>query len=209
MDRKNKLILIAGGTGSGKTTVAKIITKKVGKKNVLLLSMDHYYKDFSYLKIDQRKNLNFDHPNSIDWPLLREHLNELIKGKSIKMPQYSFITHTREGYIRVESRPVIILEGIFALYNSDINRKAILRIYVETDDDIRLIRRIQRDTIERKRSMVNTIKNWLRFIKPMHEEFIVPTSKRAHVIIPEDPDGKMRGIAIDLIMTKIKSLLRK
>jgi uridine kinase len=202
------LILIAGGTGSGKTTVAEMITKQSGKRNVLLLSVDNYYKDLSHLPFKEREKVNFDHPDAIEWNLLKKHLTLLLNGKTIKMPIYNFRTHTREKYINVRPKKIIILEGIFALYDNELNKLAKLRIFVETDSDVRFIRRLKRDIKERGRTVGGVIRQWLNTIKPMHDKFIEPTRRNAHIIIPEDPDGKMRGTAVELIKTKIKSLLR-
>jgi len=202
------LISITGGSGSGKTTIAKKITKQVGRKNVLLLSFDNYYKDLSHLKPKEREKVNYDHPNAIDWRLLKKHLNSLIKGKTVEMPQYSFLTHTRKGYVKVRPKKIIILEGIFALYDKEINKLANLRIFVDTEADIRFIRRLQRDIKERGRTVESVIKQWLGTVKPMYDTFIELTKKNADVIIPEDPEGKMRSVAIDLIKTKIKNLIK-
>lgn len=202
------LILIGGGTGSGKTTVAKMIVDASGKNKVLLLSVDNYYKDNSNMPMKEREKLNFDDPETIEWHLLKKQLKELLSGKTIKMPLYSFKTHTREGYKIVRPEKIMILEGIFALHDPEINSVAKLKIFVDTDSDIRLIRRLKRDLANRKRTTKSVIKQWLETVKPMHDKFIEPTRKNAHIIIPEDPDGKMRGTAIELIKTKIKSLIR-
>jgi len=204
----NTLILIGGGTGSGKTTLALNITKSIGKENVLLVSTDHYYKDLSHLPMEERDKQNFDHPNAIDWDLLREQLEKLLRGEKINMPIYSFKEHVREGYIEVSPRRVIILEGIFALYDKKINEIAGLRIFVDTDPDIRFIRRLQRDIKERGRTPESVINQWLSTVRPMHEEFIEPTKRYAHIIVPEDPEGKMRETAVDIICSKVRLLLK-
>ena len=201
-------ILIAGGTGSGKTTVAEMIAKASGKRNILLLSVDNYYKDRSHLTLKEREKINFDDPDAIEWSLLRKQFFELIKGNPIKMPIYSFKVHTRVGYKNIIPKKIIILEGIFALHDSEINSIAKLKLFVDTDSDIRFIRRLKRDLAERgDRTPEKVIKRWLEMVKPMHDKFIEPTRRNAHIIIPEDPDGKMRGTAIELIKMKIRSLL--
>jgi len=201
-------ILIAGGTGSGKTTVAEMIAKASGKRNILLLSVDNYYKDRSHLTLKEREKINFDDPDAIEWSLLRKQFFELIKGNPIKMPIYSFKVHTRVGYKNIIPKKIIILEGIFALHDSEINSIAKLKLFVDTDSDIRFIRRLKRDLAERgDRTPEKVIKRWLEMVKPMHDKFIEPTRRNAHIIIPEDPDGKMRGTAIEIIKAKIKSIL--
>ena len=202
------LILIAGGSGSGKTTVAKMIKEQSGKNDVLLIPIDNYYKDLSHLKLSARKNVNFDHPTAIDWPLLKTDITALFNGESIRMPIYSFKTATRPRYKLVKPKRIIILEGIFSLYDPELNSTAKLRIFVDTPPDVRLIRRIQRDIAERGKHIDYVIKQWLTTVKPMHDEFIEPTKGNAHVIMPEDPEGGMRGTAIELIKTKIRSMLK-
>ena len=203
------LILIGGGTGSGKTTVAKMIKKASGKKNILMISLDNYYKGWGHLPPREREKINFDHPDTIEWSLLKEHLRKLLNGEPIEMPLYSYKIHARVGYQVVKPKKIIILEGIFALYSAEINSMAQLRIFVDTDPDVRLIRRLQRDIKERKRTIESILKQWLEKVKPMHDKFVEPTKKNAHIIVPEDPDGKMRGVAIELIKTKIRHWLKK
>jgi uridine kinase len=201
------LITIAGGSGSGKTNVAEIISKG-HEKDVTLISMDNYYKDLKKLKLSSRNKVNFDHPAAIDWKLFIPQMEELLKGNSIQMPKYSFLTHTREGYVVVKPKKIIIIEGIFALYDKKINNLANLRIFIDTDADLCFIRRLKRDLKERKRSPESVIQQWLKTVKPMYDQYVAPTKKRAHIIIPEDPEQGMRDTAIDIIMSKIKNILR-
>ena len=201
------LITIGGGTGSGKTTLAREIIRKIGKKSVLLLHIDDYYKDLSHMKKEEREKVNFDHPNSIDWELLKDHIKKLLSGKSVKIPKYSFLTHVREGFKSVKPRKVIILEGIFALYDDEINKLSKLRIYIDTESDIRFIRRLKRDVNELGREVEEVIEKWIRVIKPMHEAFVEPTRKKAHIIVPEDPDGRMRERAVEVVCSMIEKLL--
>lgn len=197
------LITIAGGSGSGKTTIAEEIEKQY-KDHVLLISIDHYYKDLSHLKIEERTKNNFDHPDSIDWELLRKQFKSLLNKEPIKMPKYSFKIHTREGHILIEPKEIIILEGIFALCDDEVNKLANLRIFVDTEPDIRFIRRLKRDLEERGRTDKSVIKQWIETVKPMNDLFIEPSKRKAHIIIPEDPEGDMRGTAIDLMKVKIQ-----
>lgn len=201
------LILIAGGSGSGKTTAAKQIVEQSGKKRVLLISIDNYYKDLSNLKMSTRKKINFDNPNSIDWVLLKKDVLSLLDNKTINLPVYSFKSHTRTGYKKTVPKKIIVIEGIFSLYDTELNGMSNLRLFVDTPPDIRLIRRMERDVKERGRTPTGVIKQWLSAVKPMHDEFIEPTKSNAHVIIPEDPEGGLRSTAIELIETKIKSIL--
>lgn len=198
------LILIGGGTGTGKTSLALNIVRDVGSDKVLLMHMDNYYKDFSGLKPEDRENINFDHPKSIDWNLLDKQLTMLLNNESIKMPVYDFKTHTRQRYKTVQPKEIIILEGILALWNKDINKKAGIKLFVETPDDIRFIRRLQRDLNERGRSIESVIKQWLTTVRPMHQEFVKPSRGNADVIIPEDPQGGMREVARDMIKALIR-----
>jgi uridine kinase len=201
------LILIAGGSGSGKTTAAKQIVEQSGKKRVLLISIDNYYKDLRNLKMSARKKVNFDNPNSIDWVLLKKDILSLLDNKTINLPVYSFKSHTRTGYKKTVPKKIIVIEGIFSLYDAEINGMSNLRLFVDTPPDIRLIRRMERDIKERGRTPTDVIERWLSTVKPMHDEFIEPTKSNAHVIIPEDPEGGLRSTAIELIETKIKSIL--
>ena len=203
------LIGIAGGSGSGKTTLANMIVKEIGKDKVLILSLDRYYKDLSKMKPKEREKVNFDHPNAIDWPLFKRHVKQLLKGESIKAPIYSFAEHVRTGYKTLKSKDVIIVEGIFALYDREICNLMKVRIFIETPADIRLIRRLQRDVIERKRNIKSIIDQWVKYVRPGHEIFVEPTSKVAHVIIPEDPEGGMRKVAVKLIKSLVKEFVRK
>ncbi len=196
------LILVGGGSGAGKTTLAEIIEDRFDGDNVLLLSTDRFYRNF-----ENPEDANYDHPDSIDWGEMKEKLSVLLENSEAEVPKYSFREHERKGYEKVESKEVIILEGIFALLNEDVNDLASVRIYVDTDDDIRFIRRLTRDTEERGRTRQSVIDQWLDQVKPMHEEFIEPSKKNAHVIIPEDPDGNMRRTAVDLINSKLAQRL--
>ena len=202
------LITIAGGSGSGKTTIAEEV-KEYFKNHVLLISIDHYYKDLSNLNQEDRDKTNFDHPNAIDWELLRKQLKELLSGKAVKMPIYSFTTHTRKGSESIKPKEIIILEGIFALCDEEINKMSNLRIFVDTEPDIRFIRRLKRDMEKRGRTDESVITQWMETVKPMNDLFIEPTKRKAHIIMPEDPDGGMRCKAVDLMKVKIEERIKK
>ena len=203
---KPLLIAIGGGSGSGKTTVAnKIIELLKDSKNAVLIHLDDYYKDLSNMPMRDREKTNFDHPDSIDWPLLREHMCSLIDGKAVKVPNYSFKEHTRiKPSKSMKPAKIMIFEGIFALYDEECNRHFGLRIFIDTDSDIRFIRRMQRDIKERGRTPESVISQWISTVKPMHDRFIEQSKKYAHIILPEHE----RGVSIELIKEGIKGLVK-
>jgi len=205
---KTLLIGIAGGSGSGKTTLAEKIASELSSDKVLLISLDHYYKDLSYLNFEERKKVNFDNPDSIDWELFREHINLLLQNKEIQMPRYSFADHTRAGVEIVTPRNVIIIEGIFALCDDQISGLMDVAIFVETDSDIRLIRRIKRDVIERSRNLESIINQWETQVAPSYNLFIAPTARKAHIIVPEDPSGSLRTTVVKIIVSMISDFLK-
>ena len=180
------IIGIAGGTGSGKTTAVKKIVEALPPNYVAVVPQDSYYNDTSELTDEQRKAINFDHPDAFDWKLLIKHIGDLKEGKAIEQPTYSYLISNRlPETIHVEPKPVIIVEGIMALLNRKLRDMMDLKIYVDCDNDIRLIRNIQRDTIERGRTVSMVIERYMKVLKPMHEQFIEPTKRYANVIIPE------------------------
>ena len=192
---------IAGGTGAGKTTVAREITEEVAD-SVTRIPMDNYYKDLSHMEFEERKEVNYDHPSAFEWELLREHFSALLSGQSIEMPQYDFSVHNRkEETETVEPTDVIVLEGIFALYDEDVNEMLDVRVYVETDADVRILRRIERDVVERGRDLEGVIDQYLSTVKPMHEQFVEPTKKRADIIIPEGANA----VAVGLLEEKVRA----
>ncbi|MFP8890046.1 uridine kinase [Natrialbaceae archaeon A-CW2] len=191
---------IAGGTGAGKTTVAREVAGAVGEA-VTRIPLDNYYKDLSHLEYEDRKEINYDHPSAFEWELIREHLDNLSMGQPIEMPQYDFERHNRtDETVSVEPTDVIVIEGIFGLYDDAILDMLDLRVYVMTDADVRILRRIQRDVIDRGRALEGVIDQYLETVKPMHEQFVAPTKKEADIIIPE---GANR-IAVDLLTDKIE-----
>lgn len=203
---ENFLIVVAGGSASGKTTVVSKMLNSLNPGDVSLISMDNYYKDQSNLSMEERLNTNYDHPDSFDLDLLYEQLKELLEGNSIKEPVYDFKIHSRNQNetITVNPKKVIILEGILPLYDKKIRELASLKIYVESDPDIRFIRRLKRDTAERGRSIDYVINQYLDTVKPMYEKFIRPTKRYADIIIPND---KKHDIALKVILARIKEII--
>lgn len=184
-----RLILIAGGTCCGKTTIARAIGRRLEDIKTVIVSHDNYYKDLSHLPAQERAKVNFDHPDSIDRDYLLYDLKQMLEGKAVNVPDYSFVSHSRnEGKLCVADADVIILEGIFALYYQELIERSDLKIYVDTDADIRLARRIGRDIIERGRAVEGVLEQYLQTVKPSHEAFIEPSKKNADVIIPGDKD---------------------
>jgi len=182
-----QLILIGGGTCSGKTTIARAIGKRIHDLKSVIISHDNYYKDLSHLPPDESKRVNFDHPDAIDTKYLIKDVKQMLKGKAVNVPDYSFVYHQRgEGTLCIANADVIILEGIFALYYPELLELSDLKIFVDTDADIRLARRIQRDTLERGRDVESVLTQYLETVKPSHQAFIDPSKKNADVIIPGD-----------------------
>jgi len=195
------LIGIAGGTGSGKTTVVNKIAKAVPHDSIARVTQDAYYKDNRNLPPEERKQINFDHPNSIDWELLIEHLQMLLEGKTIEMPVYSFLTSTRnEETVPVSAKPVIIVEGILILSHKAIRELCAMKIFVDAPSDERLIRVIERDLRERGRDVNEVLNRYLKTVKPMHEQFIEPSKRYADIIVPQ---GGNNQVAIDLLASMV------
>jgi uridine kinase len=199
------IIGVAGGTGSGKTTVARAILDRAGTSQISLIQHDAYYRDLSELPLAQRAIFNFDHPDALDNDLLIAHLKALKAGRAIQMPIYDFTTHTRTRQTRsVGPNPVILLEGILIFADDALRPLMDVKIYVDTQADIRFIRRLQRDIAERGRTMESVVHQYLATVRPMHEQFVEPSKRYADIIIPE---GGFNEVAIDLIAARIKSLL--
>ena len=200
------LIIVAGGSASGKTTVVKNLMSRLDINEVGIISLDNYYNDQSNLSMDERKQTNYDHPDSFDMDLLYIQLKELLAGKDIKEPVYDFVNHNRKEneYILISPKKVIILEGILALYDKKIRDLANLKIYVECDDDIRFIRRLERDMVERGRTGKFVIKQYLETVKPSHEAYVNPTKRYADIIIPND---KSHDVALEVILSRINDIL--
>lgn len=201
------VIAIAGGTGSGKTTVAKAIIRELADERITLISMDSYYRDQSHLPLSERVKTNYDHPDAIDKDLLIAHIQDLLAGKPIEKPVYCFKTHTRlKETERVEPGDVLIIEGIFALEDERIRKLTDIKIYVETDADIRFIRRLKRDIFERNRTLESVIEQYQNVVRHMHFQFVEPTKHYADIIIPE---GGYNKVAIELIVTAIREYQRR
>jgi uridine kinase len=199
------VIGIAGGTGSGKSTVARAIVDSIPEKNVSIIEQDCYYKDQSHLPAEKRVNVNYDHPLAFDTELMIEHVERLINGQAIEKPQYDFTVHNRKKQtIRVEPKDIIIIEGILILDSPKLRDLMDIKIFVDTDADVRIIRRIVRDMRERGRSLDSVINQYLNIVKPAHNEFCEPTKRYADIIIPE---GGYNKVAVDIMVTKVKSII--
>lgn len=199
------IIGIAGGTGSGKTTVVRKIFDSLPKDEVVLLPQDSYYKDSSNVPVEERQFINFDHPDSFEWDLLSKHIQQLKKGKSIEQPTYSYLTCTRQPEtIHIEPRDVIVIEGILALCDKKLRDLMDLKVFVDADSDERLIRVINRDIVERGRTAEMVMERYTRVLKPMHQQFIEPTKRYADLIIPQ---GGNNQIAIDILTMYIEKNL--
>ncbi|MCD2478282.1 uridine kinase [Mammaliicoccus lentus] len=203
---KTTIIGIAGGSGSGKTSVTSEIMKDLDGYSVALIEQDYYYKDQSHMSFEDRLKTNYDHPFAFDNERLVNDLKNLKEGNVIEVPTYDYSNHTRsDKTIRFEPKDVIILEGIFALENEDLRDLMDVKIYVDTDADLRILRRLTRDIKERGRTMDSVIGQYLSVVRPMHIQFIEPTKKYADIIIPEGGSNK---VAIDIMTTKIQSLVQ-
>ncbi|HDU1420601.1 TPA: uridine kinase [Staphylococcus pseudintermedius] len=201
------IIGIAGGSGSGKTSVTNKIMNNLEGLSVALIEQDYYYKDQSHLTFEQRLKTNYDHPFAFDNDLLIQNLKSLQSGQSVEVPTYDYTNHTRsDKTIAFQPKDVIIVEGIFALENEELRNMMDVKIYVDTDADLRILRRLVRDTKERGRTMESVIDQYLTVVRPMHNQFIEPTKKFADIIIPEGGSNK---VAIDIMTTKIQALVRK
>ena len=201
------IIGIAGGTGSGKTTVVKKIVEALPPHYVAVVPLDSYYNDTTEMTEEERHAINFDHPDAFDWTLLIKQVNELRKGNAIEQPTYSYIKCNRlPETIHVEPKPVIIIEGIMTLLNKKLREMMDLKIFVDADSDERLIRNIQRDIVERGRDVKMVVDRYLEVLKPMHEQFIEPTKRYADVIIPQGGEN-VKGI--DMVCKFIERLMQQ
>jgi len=196
---------IAGGTGSGKTTVLRKIIERLPEDVVAVLPQDSYYRDNGHLPLQERQEINFDHPRSLEFELLVEHVKELKQGKPVEQPIYSYLTCTRsEETITIASKEVVIVEGILILQNAELRELMDIKVFVDADNDDRLMRVIQRDLIERGRSVSKVLERYEKTVKPMHLQFIEPTKRYADIIIPQGGENK---VGIDILTTTIEKYL--
>jgi uridine kinase len=204
---KNIIIGIAGGTGSGKTSVAKALVKDLHLNGAVIIEQDWYYKDLSHLPLEDRLKWNFDHPDSVEFDLLKKDLKAMSEGKVVKVPQYNYVTHSRAAdTLTVRPQKVVIVEGIMVLYEPSLRELLDIKLFVDAPADIRFIRRLKRDIYERGRAIDNVIDQYMQTVRPMHEIFVEPSKRFADIIIPE---GAKNKVAIDLLRTKISSLVQQ
>jgi len=205
--RKPVVIGVTGGSGSGKTSVTKAIYESLKEHSILVLEQDYYYKDQSNLPFEERLKTNYDHPLAFDNSLLIEHIEKLLRYETIQKPVYDYSIHTRsDKVIPVEPQDVIILEGILVLEDERLRDLMDIKLYVDTDADLRIIRRLTRDIRDRGRTFDSVIEQYLNVVRPMHNQFIEPTKRYADIIIPE---GGHNHVAIDLMVTKIQTILEQ
>ena len=198
---KPLIIGVVGGSGSGKTTVARAIQQAMDV-SAAFLDQDGYYKDLSHLTLEQRKQVNFDHPDSIDVDLLVQHLEQLARGEAIEKPTYDFTAHTRAAArVHVEPNPIVLVDGILLFAEKRLRELFDIKVYVDVADDIRFIRRLERDVVERGRSMPDVIRQYLATVRPMHLEFVEPSKRYADIILPE---GGQNRVAIEMIIARVQ-----
>jgi len=201
------IIGIAGGTGSGKTTVVRKLIERLPKGEVVVIPQDSYYKDSSHVPAEERQNINFDHPDAFEWPLLAKHIEQLKKGQAVEQPIYDYITSSRlQETVHVEPKEIIIVEGIMALRDYHLRQQMDLKIFVDADADDRLIRVAKRDIVERGRTIEAVMERYQRVLKPMHEQFIETCKRYADVIIPQ---GGHNNAAINMLVKFIKQELKE
>jgi len=205
MNETPLVIGIAGGSGSGKTTVANVILSRVGADRIAYLPHDAYYRDLSHLPPLLRMEVNFDHPNSLETELMIQHIRQLKQWQPVELPVYDFTHHSRtDKYLHIEPQKVILVEGILILVEAELRALMDVKIFVDTDPDVRLIRRMLRDITERGRTAETVINQYLKTVRPMHLEFVEPSKRYADVIIPE---GGFNTVAMDMVIARIESLL--
>lgn len=200
-------IAVAGGTGSGKTTVSRALVERVGAEHIAYIAHDSYYKDLRHLPENQRALINFDHPHSLDTTLMIYHIKQLQAGKPVEVPVYDFTQHARtEEVIHVDPAPILLVEGILIFAEPELRELFDIKIFVDTDADLRFIRRLQRDVAERGRTPESVIKQYLTTVRPMHMEFVEPSRHYADVIVPQ---GGYNNVAIDMIADRVRMMLAR
>ena len=205
MDKKCVVLGIAGGTGSGKTTVARAIVQQIGEEQIAYLEHDAYYRDLSHMSTEDRRRVNFDHPDAFETELLVEHVQALISGQSVEQPIYSYEDSVRTEHTRrVDPKPLVVIEGILVLENYALQSLMDIKIFVDTDDDIRLLRRVRRDTEERGRSLEGILGQYEATVRPMHLAFVSPSRRHADVIIP---NGGRNHVAISMVADGLRRRL--
>lgn len=199
------IIGVAGGSGSGKTTVVREIIRNIGRNQVSVIHHDSYYRDVKHLPFEERVKINYDHPDSLETSLLIRHLHQLNSGHPVEIPIYDFSQHMRAPETeRVEPRKVIIVDGLLILWDQELRSMMDIKVFVDTDSDLRFIRRLSRDIQERGRSAESVIDQYITFVRPMHLEFVEPSKRYANVIIPE---GGHNAVGVDMLLTKIRSVV--
>ncbi|MBI2213152.1 MAG: uridine kinase [Acidobacteria bacterium] len=199
------IIGIAGGTGSGKTTIARRVYEQIGRNRIEWISHDSYYRNFAHLTLEDRHRVNYDHPDSLETSLMVEQLDRLLEGKTIEIPIYDFATHMRAVQTRrVDPKPVVIVEGILVLAEPEIRKRIDIKLFVDTPSDIRFLRRLRRDIESRGRTVESVIEQYLTTVRPMHEEFVEPSKRFADLIIPEGGENR---VALDAIMSRVTEII--
>lgn len=205
MTARPVIIGIAGGTGSGKTTIAQAIFDQIGRERIEWISHDSYYRDYGDLTPEEKTQINFDHPDSLETDLMVEHIDALCGGETVEVPRYDFASHSRlPETVRVESKKAILVEGILVLAERDLRDRIDIKLFVDTPADIRFVRRLLRDVKSRGRTVESVVEQYLSTVRPMHEEFVEPSKRFADLIIPE---GGENTVAIDAIIARVERLL--
>ena len=206
MKRSTSVVLgITGGSASGKTTVGEELVRALGAQNVVIIQQDSYYLDLSLLAADERNRINFDHPSAFDWKLLKKQIRALRAGRAVRKPVYNFHTHSRmPETLLVQPRPVLVLEGILVFDDPELREMMDVKIFVDADADVRLIRRLERDIRERGRTLESVVDQYLTTVRPMHLQFVEPAKRYADVIIPE---GGRNRVALEMLITRVRALL--
>jgi len=207
-EQKSAFVIgVAGGTGSGKTTVSRRIQEAVNVAYIAYLQHDNYYRDQSHLSPEARAHTNYDHPNSLETALLIEHLHTLKAGQAVEMPLYDFSIHTRSTHTQhVDPARIILVEGILIFTEKELRESMDIRVFVDTDADIRFIRRLRRDMVERGRSLDSVVQQYMATVRPMHQEFVEPSKRYADVIVPRGGDNR---VAMEMIVSRILALLKE